>query len=167
VGDVDGDGVPDLAVGAPWQEVEGLSGQGQAFVFSGGTGALLRTLNDPRPQENAQFGSTLVGVGDVDGDGVSDVAVGVWRQEVEGSSVQGQAFVFSGASGQPVLTLTKPYPRRGTGFGSALAAVGDVDGDGVPDLTVGAPGQNVYHREDQEPVRGQGRAFLFSLGATP
>jgi hypothetical protein len=138
---------------------------GGALASEGQT--LLFRLDDPKPQESASFGSALAAVGDVDGDGVPDLAVGAPGQEVAGRNSQGQVSVLSGATGSLLHTLDDPTPRAGASFGSALAAVGDVDGDGVPDLAVGAPGQNVYHREDQERVRGQGRAFLFSLGATP
>jgi hypothetical protein len=167
VGDIDGDGVPDLAAGAPYQNVAGQGDQGQVFLFSGATGARLRTLNDPVPQAGAYFGLALAGGGDIDGDGVPDVAVGAPGQEVAGQAGQGQVFVFSGASGQLVLTLTKPSPQAQAGFGWTLAGVGDVDGDGIPDLAVGAPYQDVYDRQDQECVVEPGRAFVFSLGATP
>lgn len=50
VGDVNGDGTPDLLIGAPLQDVEGTTDQGQTFVISGADGTLLLTLNDPTPQ---------------------------------------------------------------------------------------------------------------------
>jgi hypothetical protein len=167
VGDIDGDGVPDLAAGAPYQNVAGQGDRGQVFLFSGASGARLRTLNDTVPQAGAYFGFALAGVGDVDGDGVPDLAVGAPNKEVAGQDAQGQVFVFSGASGQLVLTLTKPSPQAQAQFGWTLAGVGDVDGDGVPDLAVGAPFQDVYDRQDQKRVVEPGRAFVFSLGATP
>jgi hypothetical protein len=167
VGDIDGDGVPDLAAGAPYQNVAGQGDRGQVFLFSGASGARLLTLNDTDPQAGAYFGLALAGVGDVDGDGVPDLAVGAPNKEVAGQDAQGQVFVFSGASGQLVLTLTKPSPQAQAQFGWTLAGVGDVDGDGVPDLAVGAPFQDVYDRQDQKRVVEPGRAFVFSLGATP
>jgi hypothetical protein len=106
-------------------------------------------------------------VGDVDGDGIPDVAVGAPGQNRAGQDDQGRAFVFSGATGARLQTLDDPVPQAQAHFGSALAGVGDVDGDGVPDLAVGAPVQDVYDRQDQKRVVEQGRAFVFSLGATP
>ena len=141
VGDVDGDGVPDLAVGAPEQ--------GRVFLFSGATGQRLRTLNNPTPQAGARFGRALAGVGDVDGDGVPDLTVGAPGQDVEGRDTQGQVFLFSGATGQQLRTLNNPTPQAGARFGRELAGVGDVDGDGVSDLAVGAPFQPVEGRRDR------------------
>jgi len=115
---------------------------GGALASEGQT--LLFRVDDPVPQARAYFGAALAGVGDVDADGVPDLAVGDPSQNVAGQDNQGRVFVFSGATG-----------------------VGDVDGDGVPDLAVGAPVQDVYDRQDQERVADQGRAFVFSLGATP
>src|SRR3989304_5744587 len=57
-GDVNGDGKSDIIIGAHMQDVGGNINQGQAFVFSGATGALLYTLNDPTPQANAYFGQS-------------------------------------------------------------------------------------------------------------
>jgi hypothetical protein len=85
VGDIDDDGVPDLVVGYP--EL------GRVVIFSGATGRRLLTL-PPRPQPEAFFGTTLAGLGDVNGDGVPDLAVGAPGQDVRGLA-RGQVFVFS------------------------------------------------------------------------
>ena len=159
VGDIDGDGVPDLAVGADGQFVGGREAQGQVFLFSGATGQRLRTLDNPTPQEGARFGFALAKVGDMDGDGAPDLAVGAFEQAVGGRFAQGQVFLFSGATGQRLQPLNDPIPQELARFGWALAGVGDVDGDGVPDLAVGAPFQHV----GSNLIRG--RVFLFS-GAT-
>ncbi|MGH9199139.1 MAG: integrin alpha [Acidimicrobiia bacterium] len=68
-------------------------------------------------------------------------------------------FWLASASAQPGLTaliLDHPAPQEGAGFGGALVGVGDVSGDGVPDLLVGNPSQDVGGNEDQ------GQAFVFS-----
>jgi Ca2+-binding RTX toxin-like protein len=151
-GDVNGDGSPDLLVGAVGQDVNGNSIQGQAFVFSGADGSLLLTLDDPTPQAGARFGGAVAGAGDVNGDGSPDLLVGAFGQNVNGNAFQGQAFVFSGADGSLLLTLDDPTPQADADFGHAVAGAGDVNGDGSPDLLVGAPGQDVE----------QGQAFVFS-----
>lgn len=108
----------------------------------------------------AAFGGVVAGVGDVSGDGVPDILVGAPFQDVGGSdNNQGQAFVFSGADGRPLQTLTNPTPQSQAFFGSAVAGVGDVTGDGVPDLLVGAPGQDVGSNQNQ------GQAFIFAISA--
>lgn len=81
VGDVNGDGIPDLLVGAPLQDVDGRTDQGQAFVISGDDGTLLFTLDNPTPQAGAQFGSALARTGDIDGDGKLDFLVGAPGQD--------------------------------------------------------------------------------------
>ena len=159
MGDVNGDGVPDLLVAAPDQDVGGNGRQGQVFVFSGATGSLLRTLNTPTPQADAYFGAEVAGVGDMNGDGVPDVLVGADGQTVGGNDAQGQVFVFSGATGRRLLTLNNPMPQYLALFGSEVAGVGDVNRDGVPDLLVGAPYQDVGFNAEQ------GQVFVFS-GAT-
>jgi hypothetical protein len=159
LGDVDGDGVPDVLIGAELQNVGGNVSQGQAFVFSGATGLLLHTLDDHTPQAFADFGLALAGVGDVNGDGVPDLAVGAPQQTVGMNQNQGQAFIFDGSNGLLILTLNDPVPKAAAQFGEFLARLGDVNGDGVPDLLVGAPFQTVGANTDQ------GQAYVFS-GAT-
>jgi hypothetical protein len=159
VGDVDGDDVPDLAVGLPGQDVGECCDHGQVVVFSGADGRRLRTLRAPRPQATAQFGAALANVGDVNGDSVPDLAVGAPTYDRGDLVDQGQVVVFSGATGHVLYTLHDRSPYAGGAFGSALARVGDVDGDDVPDLAVGAPAW------DAGTCCYQGAVFLFS-GAT-
>jgi hypothetical protein len=151
VGDVNGDGTPDLLIGAPLQDVEGSTDQGQAYVISGADGTLLLTLNDPNPQADAHFGSALAGTGDIDGDGNGDFLVGAPGKNVgacgkfsgtDGCSV-GQAFVFSGSDGSLLWTLNHPTPSAGSFFGSAVASHSDLTGDSIPELIIGAPGQYI------------------------
>lgn len=161
-GDVNGDGIPDLIVGAPGLTVAGNESQGQSFVFSGADGSLLHTLDHPMPQAGARFGSAAAGVGDVDGDGIPDFLVGAPQQDVGGNINQGRAFLMSGADGTLLRILDDPTPQAGGGFGWAVAGANDVNGDSEPDLLVAAPGQDVNGN------RGQGRVFLFlSTRATP
>lgn len=154
-GDVDGDGTPDLLVGAQGQDAGGNREQGQVFIFSGADGSLLQTLDTPRPQVNAFFGWSVAGPGDVDGDGVPDILVGAVHQHVGPNEDQGQAFVFSGADGSLLHTLDNPTPQQYAFFGWAVAGPGDVDGDGAGDLLVGARGQEVAGNDDQ------GQAYVF------
>ena len=155
VGDVNGDGVPDLLVGAPFQDVDGYSDQGRVFVFSGSDGILLKTLDNPTPQAGAYFGQAVAGAGYVNDDTVPDFLVGAPFQDVEGNSDQGQVFVFSGSDGSLLETLDNPAPQEKAWFGSSVAMLGDVNDDDVPDFLVGAPAQDVGGNSDQ------GQAFIF------
>ena len=83
------------------------------------------------PADVTGFGGAVVGLGDVDGDGVGDIAVGAGRS--------GRAFVITGDTATILHDIASPLP--GLEFGASLAAVGDVDRDGVGDLAVGAPPQ--------------------------
>ncbi len=154
MGDVNGDGVPDLLGGAPFQDVDGYSDQGRVFVFSGSDGILLKTLDNPTPQAGAYFGQAVAGAGYVNDDTVPDFLVGAPFQDVEGNSDQGQVFVFSGSDGSLLETLDNPAPQEKAWFGSSVAMLGDVNDDDVPDFLVGAPAQDVGGNSDQ------GRAFV-------
>ncbi len=122
VGDLDGDGVPDVAVGAPVEGPDDVN-NGAAYAFSGVTGARLYLWESPDPEQFGGFGRELVGPGDLTGDGVPDVVI------AEGGDTA-ELHVFSGANG----TLERSFVGSG---GEPLAAAGDVDGDGVPDVVAG------------------------------
>jgi hypothetical protein len=98
LGDVTGDGIPDLAVGVPFQDVADRKRAGQVEVLSGADGRHLHTLRAPRPQEGALFGHALVSLGDVTGDGLPDLAISAPTYDGRGVVDLGQVFVFSGAN---------------------------------------------------------------------
>ncbi len=138
VGDVDGDGVADLVVGEPY--VAGASsGEGAARVISGIDGVTLHAWVGSGRDD--QLGFAVAGPGDLDGDGVGDVLLGM--PNYAGSSVPGTIFVHSGATGLQLRSHSGA--AAGAAFGAALATLADLDGDGIREYAVGAPGKSMYH----------------------
>ena len=131
--DVDGDGVPDFVAGSPGDDTTGAQA-GAAFVRSGRTGALLLAIFGDAPGD--RLGSSTALVGDLDGDGRSEILVGAHRADAAGVD-SGLARVISGGDGSTLWTF--PGAAPGDAFGLAVAGAGDVDGDGMRDLVVGAP----------------------------
>lgn len=140
VGDVTGDGVPDLLVGARVNALGGAAGgfnAGAALLLSGaGGGVHALVLGAP----GDVLGQSVAGLGDVSGDGVPDFAIGAVRTDVGGTDT-GSVTAYSG-SGLATLWTTHGLVAADQ-FGYALAAGGDVDGDGRTDLVVGTPTTDV------------------------
>jgi hypothetical protein len=67
--DLNASGTPDVLVGAPQEDFAGTDVAGTAYVFDGGTGALLYELNSPNPGIGGLFGQAVTGMDDVTGDG--------------------------------------------------------------------------------------------------
>jgi hypothetical protein len=89
-------------------------------------------IDNPSPAANAAFGTAVAGLGDQNGDGVPDFAVGVPGAD--------RVDVFSGRDRTLIRSLHDPEGRSGLNFGYSVVGIGDVDGDGVEDIAVGAPG---------------------------
>ena len=167
-GFIDGDGVPDVIVGAN-------NGSNIAVVFSGASGAVIHTLFGDSGLD--WFGTSIAGIGDIDGDGRGDLVVGA----PQGFLGPGYARVFSGATGAVIREHTG-FEFLGL-FGWDVTGLGDVDGDLRPDYAIGSPFEDAGGTFNAGHVRaysGATGALIFnatgvgdesllgwSLGATP
>jgi hypothetical protein len=148
-GDVNGDGYGDIIVGAyqhretpyvtPYRE-------GVVFVYHGSPAGLTTDAADwtaAGGQREAKFGLTVATAGDVNRDGYADVAVGAPNYE-DVQPQEGAAFVYHGGSegldASPAWSVQGD--QEGAGYGFTVATAGDVNGDGISDLIVGAPTYN-------------------------
>jgi hypothetical protein len=154
--DVNGDGRGDVAVGAPSETVNGISGAGRVYILAGTNGALLRVLQSPTPRFNGNFGISVSGSPDLNGDGRGDVIVGAYN-EGDNPLASGKAYVFSGATGAFQCQMISPNRQTGGAFGNAVAWVPDVNGDLRPDVVVGAPSEST----GTHPA-GAGRAYVYN-----
>ena len=143
-----GKGSTFLLAGAP---KAGAARTGRVYVYGDLTGKPRFTID---PEESGQaLGAMFLSVpGDLDGDGVPDVFASDWSDKAKGPST-GRIYVHSGKDGRRLFTLTGDTPAEG--FGTSASMAGDVDGDGIPDLIIGA------WQFAQEAQSG-GRAYLHS-----
>jgi hypothetical protein len=143
--DLDGDGRPDLAVGGPYAADEQGTPVGSAWVLSSATGRELQRWNGT--DRRGGFGGVVAAVADLDGDGKGDVAVGAPATEDQTRSLPGEAFVYSSVTGKELRHWTGSQP--GELYGRMIVSTGDLDGDGVDDLAIGAP---AYRRGSSDRV---------------
>ena len=163
IGDVNGDGQPDLAVGVDaTTSTYAYTGNGNVWVYDGVAGALLYTINNPLPAASGdRFGSSIGKAGDiyntasagfvdptvpVTGDGKSEIIVGASNA----ASGAAAAYIFDGnpaaypppsnSSSTALRTFAAP---NGGSFGLSVQGPGDFNGDGVPDQVISAPAETV------------------------
>jgi hypothetical protein len=159
-GDVNGDGYPDVIVGAPRNDAGGADA-GRAYVYFGGPGAdAVADWTLTGVAAGDYFGADVGTAGDVNHDGYDDVVVGAYGNDA-GGSFAGQAYVFfGGASPDAVADLTMTGAASSDGFGSAVGTAGDVNGDGYADVIIGA-----YYNDAGG--TNAGRAYVYFGSASP
>ena len=155
-GDVNGDGLADVVLGAPEADAHGRGGSGTAFVVFGrretsaavdlaALGGAGFRIDGAAALDNA--GAAVAGAGDVNGDGRADLVVGAPRAGNNARPGSGSAHVVFGGGEAAAIDLAA---LGGAGFridgaaaldnaGAAVAGAGDVNGDGRADVVVGAP----------------------------
>lgn len=153
VGDINGDEVPEVVVGAPGAHVDETEGVGRVYLFDGATGDTLRTFTSPNAWYNGQFGAAVARVEDRDGDSISDVLIGAPGEPVDGTSSAGRAYLISTGDGAIMTEFTSQSPEEYGTFGTSVAGMGASNGADV-DFVVGANGETVNGEE------GAGRTYL-------
>ncbi|MFO0559749.1 MAG: integrin alpha [Polyangiales bacterium] len=142
-GDVNGDGFADLLVGAIDASPALRSHAGTASLFLGSAEGVMRMPARvlEGPSDNAQFGQSVTGIGDVNGDGFGDIAVAAPAVNAGGAMRSGAVLVYRGSA--MGLEVSPAQVLSGSSaddaFGTAIAGIGDINGDGLADFVVAAP----------------------------
>ena len=151
IGDLNRDGITDLVVGAPFDSTGGQSRGAIYVMFLNSDGSAKLTVKiasglngGPVLADTDYFGVSLTSLGDLDGDGVVDLAVGAAGDDTGGFG-RGAAYILrlnadgTAKSTTKIASSLNGGPILGTGdaFG-VVSSLGDLDGDGVTDIAVGA-----------------------------
>ncbi|MDP6540307.1 MAG: integrin alpha [Planctomycetota bacterium] len=128
LGDVNGDAHADFIVGE-WHDALIGHHAGSVTVFSGIDGSVIRQHFGQNADE--EFGQSVAGIGDYNGDGIGDYAVGA-----PGGGASGEVLLYSGADGSQIGSAGGTV--AGAEFGAALAGGMDVNNDGLGEFIVGA-----------------------------
>lgn len=141
-GDVNGDGYCDVLVGSAAATVGGVTDVGLVRVFHGApTLPTTATTTINGTFGKANFAGSLSAAGDVNGDGFADILVGAQRAAPAGRTDAGSVAVFHGGllGISPAVVTRLDGLAPGDLFGRSVNSCGDVNGDGVGDVIVGAP----------------------------
>lgn len=164
-GDFNGDGIDDLIIGAPFADPDTNSDAGSSYVVFGAAGGLthplnLSTLNGSNGFRldgvavNDNFGGAFSAAGDINGDGIDDLIVGTGFADPGDVNNAGSSYVLFGFSGSRPSTMDINDINGTNGFvingfasgdflGGSVGAAGDINGDGLGDLIIGATGADV------------------------
>jgi len=162
-GDVNNDGIDDLVIGAIFADPSGRVDAGEGYVVFGGTGIGSGGVLDLSGLDGTngfvlrgivagdESGYSVSSAGDVNGDGIGDLVIGAIGADTNGNANAGESYVVFGRSGVGaggVLELSalngaNGFAIKGIAFsdssGHSVSSAGDINGDGVDDLMIGAP----------------------------
>ena len=157
-GDLNGDGINDVIAGAPRFPLN-QADTGRTYVFYGPiSGSINASEADAiifGENLNDAFGRAVAAGGDLNGDGLEDLVAGADQLFNQGN---GKAYVFSGPIAGTIFAADATAILTGEAsqdlFGHSVAVTGDFNGDGIDDLSVGAPNNGTT-------AFRAGRAYLF------
>jgi outer membrane protein assembly factor BamB len=160
-------GVGDRVLVGAFLDDTGAKDAGAAYLFDSKKGALLQTLQKPKPAAGDQFGVSVAALGD-------RLLIGAPYDDT-GAKDAGAVYVFDAATGALARTLQAPTPAAGELFGRAVAAAGDRVLIGAPREAGGKAGAaylldaatGALIQQFRNPSPADGDQFGFSLAATP
>lgn len=158
LGDLNGDSIVDIAVGAPLDDDGGTDRGAVWILFMNADGTVQSTtkISDTAVgfsnilEDNDQFGGAIANIGDLNNDLISDIAVGAQLVD-DGGTDRGAIWILFLAANGTVVNFQKVSDtsgdfagtlQDGDFFGSSIAGIGDLDADGVEDIAVGAIGDD-------------------------
>ncbi|MCA9272910.1 MAG: FG-GAP repeat protein [Phycisphaerales bacterium] len=187
-GDVNGDGVDDLLIGARYADPNGINRAGETYVVFGGasvgvSGSFdLSSLNGSNGfiiqgiNPDDRSGSSVSSAGDVNGDGFDDLLIGAPYADPFGNSAAGESYVVfggptAGASGVVDLSTlngSNGFAMNGLNAtdlcGTSVSSAGDINNDGINDIVIGAYRVNAYGTDSGESYVIFGHPSLGSAG---
>jgi hypothetical protein len=152
VGDMGSSAAPDIYEPAMRENVDGFTGAGKGFVLDGQfkqsgspNTVSFASFQAPDPQASMDFGTSSAGVGNIADaesglDNRNEILIGAYGPHNPGTNpfLMSSVSFFSGETENALQTIADPDAQQGSGFGQALAPLGDINGDGFLDFAVGS-----------------------------
>ena len=184
-GDINGDGIDDVIIGAPYADPDGSSGAGESYVVFGGQDFGSSFELSELDSDNGFVingvdsfdlsGSSVSAAGDINGDGIDDVIIGAYQANPDGTINAGESYVvFGGQDFSSSFELSELNGSNGfvingidrfDSSGLSVSTAGDLNGDGIDDVIIGALGAAPNGTDDagESYVVFGGQDFSFSL----